>query len=111
MRRVLAPILISLLLAGGAVAQEIDAAKLWSKHCEGCHGPDGVGDTPKGRKLKIESLVDPKWTTADSLPKLEKAIHEGNKKKKMPEFDSKMSAEEITAVAKYTQVLAAGKKP
>lgn len=111
MRRVFATLVISLLLAGGALAQEIDAAKLWGKHCEGCHGPDGVGDTPKGKKLKIESLVDPKWTTADALPKIEKAVHEGNKKKKMPAFDKKMNDDEITAVAKYTMELAAGKKP
>jgi len=94
MRRVFATLVISLLLAGGAFAQEIDAAKLWGKHCEGCHGPDGVGDTPKGRK-----------------PKIEKAVHEGNKKKKMPSFEKKMNDEEITAVSKYTMELAAGKKP
>lgn len=111
MRRLLSTVVISLLLAGGALAQEIDAAKLWGKHCEGCHGPDGVGDTPKGRKLKVESLVDPKWTTADALPKIEKAVTEGNKKKKMPAFDKKMNADEITAVSKYAMELAAGKKP
>src|SRR4051812_18476455 len=36
-------------LAGSAMAADApDAAKLWSKDCQTCHGPDGKGKTKAG---------------------------------------------------------------
>ena len=98
---------IVLFAASRAFAADVDGKAVYAKHCTNCHGQDGLGQTPAGKALKAVSLVDPKWTTSDALPKIEAAIRDGVPR--MPAMKAKLTPEEIAAVARYTQQLAGGK--
>jgi mono/diheme cytochrome c family protein len=91
-------------LATSAAAGEPDGAALYQTKCASCHGPDGRGDTPVGKALKIRSLLEPRWAADDAPAAIAKLVREGAPG--MPAMASKLSAAEIEAVAKATRDLA-----
>jgi mono/diheme cytochrome c family protein len=99
-----ASLVASLALAAGAAAAEPDGAAVFKAKCASCHGPDGKGETPVGKALKVQSLLDPRWAADDAPAAIAKAVREGVPG--MPAMASKLSAAEIEAVAKATQDLA-----
>jgi len=79
-----------------------DGAALFKSKCAACHGPDGKGETPVGKTLKVTPLGGAdvqKMTDAD----LEKAISDG--KGKMPAFKGKLAADELKAVVAFVRTL------
>ena len=91
-------------LATTATAAEPDGAALYKTKCASCHGPDGRGETPVGKALKVQSLLEPRWAADDAPAAIAKAVREGAPG--MPALASKLSPAEIEAVAKATQDLA-----
>ena len=75
------------------------------KNCASCHGKDGKGKTPIGRKLGAKDLAASKTTRAE----IEKQISEGMRDQggvvKMPGFAGKLSADEIRELTDYTMSL------
>src|ERR1700730_8174171 len=69
-----------------------DAAAIYKAKCAMCHGPDGAGQTPTGKSMKVRDL-----RSADvqkmSNAELTKVIADG--KGKMPAYKAKLSAEEM----------------
>lgn len=93
------------LIALPVVADGPDAAAIYKSKCAMCHGPDGSGNTPTGKTMKVRDL------RSDEIQKmkdeeLEKTIENG--KAKMPAYKSKLSEAEIGALVKYIREL--GKK-
>jgi cytochrome c6 len=80
----------------------------WEQHCIKCHGADGRGKTKKGRELKTPDLTRSRWQARHSDEKIVKAIANGNRKRKMPAFKDKLSADEIEALVPHVRAL--GKK-
>ena len=79
----------------------------WEKKCAMCHGQDGKGDTPAGKKLKARDYTDPKVQAALKDEEMFKAIKEGIKKDsavKMP-AQPKLSDEEIKALIAHVRSL------
>lgn len=104
--------LAGVLLAGSASAADPaadapDAAKLWKKHCQSCHGEDGKGETKAGQKAKVRDL-----SAADLKAKLtrDKAVaairdgvkEEGSDKMAMKGYSEKLSAAEIEVLADHS---------
>lgn len=81
------------------------AEEIWKKHCVRCHGADGRGKTKKGRELKAPDLTRPKWQARHSDEKIVKAIADGNRKRKMPAFKDKLSADEIQSLVAHVRAL------
>lgn len=82
-----------------------DGPTLYKAKCAMCHGPDGKGETPMGKKLNIRDLSSPevqKQTDAE----LTTIISEG--KGKMPAFKGKLTAEQFGQVLAHIREL--GKK-
>ncbi len=82
-----------------------DGAALYKTKCAMCHGADGKGETPMGKKLNIRDLGSPevqKQTDAE----LTTIISKG--KGKMPPFAGKLTAEQIGQVLAHIREL--GKK-
>jgi mono/diheme cytochrome c family protein len=100
----LACLALLLAFASSAAAAEPDGAALYNTKCASCHGPDGRGDTPVGKALKIGSLLEPRWAADDAPAAIAKAVREGVPG--MPALGSKLTAAEIEAVAKATHDLA-----
>ena len=79
-----------------------DSAATFKAKCAMCHGSDGSGNTPMGKKLAIRALGSPdvqKQTDAE----LAAIITKG--KEKMPAYDGKISATEITDLVKFIRTL------
>lgn len=92
----------SLTVANAAISQE-EVAYLFNKECASCHGKDGRGRTPVGRKNGAKDLKESKVSDAD----IEKQILEGKKGKDggytMPSFKEKLDAEEIKALITFVK--------
>lgn len=93
-----------LVTAGPAQAQA--AADLYKTKCQSCHGPDGSGNTPMGKKLGAHDFHSPevqKLTDAQLIEVITKG------KEKMPAYGAgKLTAAQIKDLAGYTREL--GKK-
>lgn len=82
-----------------------DGPTLFKTKCAMCHGADGKGDSPMGKKLNARDLASPevqKQTDAE----LTTIIAKG--KGKMPSFGTKLTAEEIGQAVAHIREL--GKK-
>ena len=81
-----------------------DASTIFKSRCTPCHGADGSGNTPMGKKIGAKSLGSPevqKLTDAD----LAKTITAG--KGKMPAFGKQLSPAQITDLVKVIRAFAA----
>jgi len=70
--------------------------------CAACHGASGMGDTTMGKNMKIRDLASAdvqKQSDAD----LTTIITKG--KGKMPAYDGKLTAAQITDLVKYIRTL------
>jgi mono/diheme cytochrome c family protein len=99
-----------LALAGGAPsllhAQAADGKALFEKNCKACHGVRGVPPAALAKQQKIPKL-DSAFVSARSDDSLTHVMKRGGKN--MKGFDGKLSAEEMTAVAKYLRELTSAK--
>jgi mono/diheme cytochrome c family protein len=82
-------------------ASKIDAKALYLAKCKSCHGADGKGKTKFAEKHEVEDLTKSKA----SVTKIAKAIREGVPDTKMKSFKTKLSEDEIKAVAAYVKKL------
>jgi len=82
------------------------AADLYKTKCQACHGPDGAGNTPMGKKLGANDFHAPdvqKMTDAQLIEIITKG------KEKMPAYGAgKLTAAQIKDLAGYVREL--GKK-
>lgn len=69
-----------------------DAAALYTAKCKMCHGANGAGDTPMGKKLALKALGSAEVQKKNDAD-LVKVIAKGSGK--MPAFESKVPAEQI----------------
>lgn len=98
-------VLIAALLAAplAAGAEEIDAEKLYLKHCKNCHGADGKAETKMGKKHDIDSFADAGWQQRHSDEKIRTAIASGKEGTKMKAYEKKLSPAEIDALVKFVR--------
>ena len=77
---------------------------LYDTKCAQCHGKDGVAKPPgKGSR----NFNDPAFQSASSVESIAKITAEGNGK--MPGYRSKLSPEQIQAVAAHVKTLGPSK--
>jgi mono/diheme cytochrome c family protein len=108
MKRIaLAVVLSQLAFAGFTVARAEDAAELYGKKCASCHGKDGKGATPMGKKMGVKDLTDGAVQSKISDAEIEKQINEGVKgddgKVKMPAFKEKLGPDDVKALVKQVR--------
>lgn len=90
--------------AAPSEAVALDGGPLYARHCKGCHALDGKGSA--GMKASnIPDMSDPAWQASNDQAKVAEAIERGVEGTKMKAFKSKLSAEEISAVAAYVKRL------
>ncbi|HEV8661193.1 MAG TPA: cytochrome c [Thermoanaerobaculia bacterium] len=80
-----------------------DGATIFKSKCAMCHGPEGAGQTPTGKTMKVRDLRSAdvqKLSDAD----LAKAIADG--KGKMPSYKGKLTPTEIQVLVVYIRGLA-----
>lgn len=85
-----------------ALAADSAGADLYKTKCASCHGPDGRGDTPAGKALKVRDLHSAE-VTAMSEKELTSVIAQG--KNKMPPFGKSLKKEQIRQLVGYVRGL------
>jgi mono/diheme cytochrome c family protein len=84
--------------ASAPAAAETDGRALFEKNCQKCHGPDGKGDTPAGRKMKV-----PVWEAEDRTP--EHVLETVRENKKHKTVSKKVSDTDLQAIGAYIATL------
>lgn len=93
------------LFSTAAYADEAATEKLWKTKCQSCHGPDGTGNTPAGKKIGARDLRSPevqKLTDAQLIEITTKG------KNKMPAYDKKLTEQQIKDLVAHVREI--GKK-
>src|SRR5581483_8468163 len=99
-RRLLAVSIAAMFLLGSvAVAQQkekAERAQLYKSNCAMCHGADGSGNTPIGKKLGLKDLGSPEVQHLSDAD-LKQIIENGrtNGTAKMPPFKAKLKPEQV----------------
>jgi cytochrome c6 len=75
---------------------------LYKAKCAVCHGPDGKGDTPMGKKLAVKGFQSPE-VAKESDTELFDITKKG--KGKMPGYDKKLTDDQIKELVKYIRSL------
>ena len=81
------------------------AADTYKSKCAMCHGADGKGDTPVGKKMGAHDFASPEVQGASDA-QLTETISKG--KGKMPGYEKSLSASDIKDLVAYVREL--GKK-
>jgi len=87
-------------------AKADDASGTYKAKCVMCHGADGKGETPAGKKMGTHDFASPevqKMSDAELTQVLEKG------KNKMPGYAGKLKDSEIKELVAYVRTLAKGK--
>ena len=79
-----------------------DAVALYKSKCQVCHGPDGKGDTPAGKKVGVKDFHSPEVA---KMPDTELFEITRKGKDKMPSYDKKLTDDQIKALVKYIRSL------
>jgi mono/diheme cytochrome c family protein len=108
-RRALAAILAALgaCAALAACGPSDPNVRLWRRRCASCHGEDGRGRTKFAEGRPFSDLTDDNWRHGSDLPSMIRLIRDGDPKSPMPAFRDRLTPEEIDAMARYVQHLAA----
>jgi mono/diheme cytochrome c family protein len=91
-----------LLTAALPLVAAADDAALYKAKCAMCHGANGDGQTPMGKKMALRDLRSPdvrKQSDAD----LTKIVADG--KGKMPGYSAKLKPEEIKGLVAHMRTL------
>ena len=86
------------IIALPVVAAADDAAAVYKAKCAMCHGPDGAGQTPTGKTMKVADLRSATVQKATD-EELEKVITNG--KGKMPAYKGKIDEKTIDGLVKF----------
>jgi mono/diheme cytochrome c family protein len=103
----LVPIAMGMTAMGVSASASADTAATFASKCATCHGKDGKGDTPMGRKLNMRNLADPKVQEMATDAQWQRVILEGVKggggKAVMP--PAKVTEPEAQDLVKYLRTL------
>jgi cytochrome c553 len=99
---------LALALASVFSLRAADAKENWEKNCQKCHGADGKGQTPMGKKLRIKDYSDPKIQTDlkdDAMVKSIKEVKKEGDTTRMKAFSDVLNDDEIKALVKFFRTL------
>lgn len=99
---VTATAMAALLFVSSQVQAQSGGEKVYKAKCAACHGPDGTGNTPTGKAMKVPSLCSEEAKKATDAQWTE-TITKG--KNKMPGYDKKLTEAEIKDVIAYARGL------
>ena len=96
--------LLTILILGAAtcIFAQDDVAALYKSKCQVCHGADGKGDTPAGKKVGARDFHSPEVAKMSDTELFE-ITKKG--KDKMPSYDKKLTDDQIKALVKYIRSL------
>jgi len=97
MTRIALLLTLAALAAGSPAAAADDGSQMYGKKCLACHGLDGAGNKPLGKKVGVPDLRKSTLSQAE----VERIIAEG--KGKMLPYKEKLTPEQIAAIAAHVK--------
>ena len=82
------------------------AEDVYARRCVICHAADGKGQTKKGIQLRVPDFTSAKWQKHTRDDEITGIIENGNKKRKMPAYKDKLTADQIKALVPYLRAFA-----
>ena len=79
-----------------------DTAALYKSKCQVCHGPDGKGETPAGKKVGAKDLHSPEVAKMSDAALFD-TVKKG--RQKMPAYRNKLTDAQIKALVQYARSL------
>ncbi len=100
--RVIAVIAAFIFVFSTVAHADDSTAALYKTKCQACHGADGTGNTPAGKKLGVKDFHSPevaKMSDSEFFDITKKG------KDKMPSYDKKLTDAQIKDLVKYIRSL------
>lgn len=98
--------LLSILACSCATTAHADDGRtVFSAKCVACHGTDGKGRTPQGKKVHAKDLTASKLGDAEIERQIMNGFKDPKGKLLMPSFKTALTPEEINALVKYVKAL------
>ncbi len=104
MKKLSIAVLVAAVALITASARAAEVKTNYEKHCAGCHGKDGKGQTTLGVKLGCQDYTDPKVQEKAKDEEMFKAVKEGFKKgdrSVMKPYAEKLTDDEIKELVKF----------
>ena len=94
----LTSVLLILVVALAPVAFAADGAATYKAKCASCHGADGKGQSPMGKKMNLRDLGSP-----EVQKQTDKELYDwtADGKGKMPAYKDKLSGDDIKALVAH----------
>lgn len=104
--RIVSAAILAALMAGASLPAHADSAATYKTKCAVCHGADGRGDSPAGKKMGAHDFRSPEdqKMTDDQLADII-----ANGKNKMPAYGKQLKPDEIKGLVAYVRQLASSK--
>ncbi len=99
----LATLVTAIVLWGTTAAAAQDVAANYKAKCSACHGADGKGETPVGKKMGIKDLAS---TEVQKMSDAELTAVIADGKNKMPSYKKSLKPEQIKELVAYIRSLA-----
>ena len=99
--------LATLLITVSASASDTPRMTYIKTKCAVCHGSDGSGNTPEGKRRGAPDLRAPA-VQKKSDAELGKLINDGHAR--MPSFNKQLTPQQVAALVAYMRVLGAGQQ-
>jgi mono/diheme cytochrome c family protein len=93
--------LLAVSIAAPVMAQG-DVAAVYKTKCAMCHGADGKGDTPVGKKMGARAFQSPEVAKESDQLLFDITL---NGKAKMPLYKGKLTDDQIKSLVKYIRSL------
>src|SRR6202162_1985242 len=94
----LVAVVVAIIALGNSRLAAQDAASLFKTKCSACHGADGKGDTPMGKKMGVRDFTSPEVQKM-SDDELTAMIADG--KDKMPSYKKSLKPDQIKDLVGY----------
>ena len=99
---------VACVLGSAVTAWAAEPNPKWDDNCAKCHGPDGKGDRPMGKKLHIADFTDAsvqaKFTDEQAFTAIKEGLKDKDGKTRMKAIDG-LSDDEIKALVQYVRGL------
>ena len=102
-------LMLAVMMAGMAIwsaPAAADSAATYKAKCAMCHGADGKGDTPVGKKMGAHDFASPE---VEKLSDQELAAIIAKGKNKMPGYGKSLKDADLKEMVAYVRQLAKGK--
>lgn len=97
--------LVTVIAATSPAFGAVTGVDSYVEHCAPCHGTDGRGRTPAGKKLGAKDLTQSKMPPEEIARRILEGAKDARGNARMPAFKDKVASDDLPALVAYVQSL------